>query len=87
MTASTLIERLRDMANGPVSDRPITAGRLCAEAADHIAALEAALLSLSNEVDALGYFERPVRLVVGNTNYSCLMRRVEEARVALKAAP
>ena len=33
---SDIVERLREMATGPVSHRPITAGRLCNEAAAEI---------------------------------------------------
>ena len=45
---SDIVERLREMATGPVSHRPITAGRLCKEAAAEIERLRAALRDLIN---------------------------------------
>jgi hypothetical protein len=44
-----------------------------------------ALRSLVNEVGAsAGAFEDEVREAVGNTNYACLMDKVEQARKALE---
>ena len=38
---SDIVERLREMGGSPVSHRPITAGRLCKEAAAEIERLRA----------------------------------------------
>ena len=47
---SDIVERLREMAAGPVSHRPITAGRLCKEAATEIERLRAALAEARQDV-------------------------------------
>lgn len=49
---SDIVERLREMATGPVSHRPITAGRLCKEAAAEIERLRAALNQIGLEATA-----------------------------------
>ena len=58
--------------------------------ADLIAAapdLDAALLALANEVDAiLSIAEEAIRAAVGNTNAACLKERVLDARAALAKA-
>lgn len=50
---SDIVERLREMAAGPVSHRPITAGRLCKEAAAEIERLRAALSDLLRDEQKL----------------------------------
>ena len=54
--------------------------------AGEIARLREALRKLTTEVAGITYAEAELRLVCGDTNYNCLMRRVEEARAALKVA-
>ena len=49
---SDIVERLREMATGPVSHRPITAGRLCKEATAEIERLRAALTECSTPYDS-----------------------------------
>ena len=58
---SDLVERLQDMAASAVSLRPITAGRLCKEAADEIERLRASETAL---VGALEKTEEALRLAV-----------------------
>ena len=47
-----LVARLREMGGSPVSHRPITAGRLCKEAATEIERLRAALTECSAPYDS-----------------------------------
>ena len=49
--------------------------------------LEVALWKLANECDGMRAFEQDIRAVVGNTNWSVLRQRVDEARDLLKAVP
>jgi hypothetical protein len=50
--------------------------------------LEKALRSLSNEVDGwLSLYEIDMRQAGGNTNFSCLETRFQEARAALNKEP
>jgi hypothetical protein len=46
-------------------------------------AAQNALLRLVNECDALRAFEADIRAIVGNTNWSVLRLRVDEARAVL----
>jgi hypothetical protein len=45
--------------------------------------LEEALRNLGNEVDALGFLEDEIRGFIGNTNWSILRLRLDEARALL----
>jgi hypothetical protein len=60
-------------------------GRQLAAANERAGRYRSALRSLVNEVGAsAGAFEDEVREAVGNTNYACLMDKVEQAREALE---
>ena len=47
-------------------------------------ALKEALESLANEASGFRMAEPEIRQIVGNTNWNCLMLRVEQAREALE---
>lgn len=55
--------------------------------AERCRALEVALWKLANECDGARAFEADIRAVVGNTNWSVLRLRVDEARELLKPIP
>lgn len=68
-------------------------GNTCEWAADEIASsqaeierLKAALSKVANEVFGLSAFEAELRSVMGNTNWSVLRQRAEEARAALSGS-
>jgi hypothetical protein len=45
--------------------------------------LEAALRHLVNEVRALAPWETEIRAAIGNTNWACMQRRLQDAEAAL----
>ena len=80
---SDIVERLREMATGPVSHRPITAGRLCNEAAAEIERLRAAVATSRRE--ALEEAATVIDRLNGSRTGWAVGAELDEAAAALRA--